>query len=119
VSEWQGQPEPGSSASSWSKPLERTDVTGEPSWSPRQMAEAMSVGVTRHHRVDPEAVRRAGSSVGRGRSSLGFGAVRYKAMVAQGRIPADTAVSIGSLDAQTVLRAMPQGWARSAHRMVT
>jgi hypothetical protein len=40
-------------------------------------------------------------------------------MVAQGRIPADTAVSIGSLDAQTVLRAMPQGWARSAHRMVT
>jgi hypothetical protein len=34
-------------------------------------------------------------------------------MLAQGRIPADTAVAIRSLDAQAVLRALPQGWGRS------
>jgi predicted DNA-binding ribbon-helix-helix protein len=61
----------------------------------------------------------ARGEVGNFASFLRVSALRYEAMVAQGRIPADTAVSIGSLDAQTVLRAMPQGWGRSAHRMVT
>jgi hypothetical protein len=39
-------------------------------------------------------------------------------MLAQGRIPADPAIAIRSLDAQTVLRAMPLGWGRSSGRIV-
>ena len=35
-----------------------------------------------------------------------------EAMVAQGRIPADTSVAIRSLDAKAVLHALPQGWGR-------
>lgn len=41
-------------------------------------------------------------------------ALRYEALLAQGRIPADTAVAIRSLDAQAVLHALPQGWGRPA-----
>lgn len=33
-------------------------------------------------------------------------------MLAQGRIPADTAVAIRSLDARAVLHALSQGWGR-------
>ena len=39
-------------------------------------------------------------------------ALRYEALLAHGRIPADTGVAIGSLDAQAVLQALPPGWAR-------
>lgn len=49
-------------------------------------------------------------------SFLRVSALRYEAMVAQGRIPADTSVAILSLDAEAVLRAMPAGWVRAAHR---
>ena len=41
-------------------------------------------------------------------------ALRYEAMLAQGRIPADTSVAIRSLDAKAVLHELPQGWGRPA-----
>jgi predicted DNA-binding ribbon-helix-helix protein len=48
----------------------------------------------------------ARGEVGNFASFLRVSALRYEAMVAQGRIPADTAISIQSLDAQAVLK----GW---------
>lgn len=60
----------------------------------------------------------ARGEVGNFASFLRVSALRYEAMLAQGRIPADTAVAIRSLDAQTVLHAMPQGWGRSSGRIV-
>lgn len=59
----------------------------------------------------------ARGEVGNFASFLRVSALRYEAMVAQGRIPADTAISIRSLDAQAVLHAMPQGWARPARSL--
>ena len=41
---------------------------------------------------------------------LRVSALRYEALVAQGRIPADTRIPIRSLDAGTVLHELPQGW---------
>jgi len=38
-------------------------------------------------------------------------ALRYEALVAQGRIPADTRVPIRTLDAKAVLHELPQAWA--------
>ncbi len=51
--------------------------------------------------------------VGNFASFLRVSALRYEAMLAQGRIPADTSVAIGSLDARSVLHALPQGWGRA------
>lgn len=51
--------------------------------------------------------------VGNFASFLRVSALRYEAMLAQGRIPADTSVAIGSLDTQAVLHALPQGWGRA------
>ena len=48
--------------------------------------------------------------VGNFASFLRVSALRYEAMLAQGRIPADTAVAIRSLDARTVLHALAPGW---------
>lgn len=44
LSDWQGQPPPGSSASSASRPVGTTAVTGLPSWSPRHSAASMDGG---------------------------------------------------------------------------
>ncbi|MDM0114755.1 ribbon-helix-helix domain-containing protein [Variovorax sp. J22R133] len=52
----------------------------------------------------------ARGDVGNFASFLRVSALRYEALLAQGRIPTDTRVSIGSLDAQAVLRALPRGW---------
>ena len=54
----------------------------------------------------------ARGEVGNFASFLRVSALRYEAMLAQGRIPSDTAVAIRSLDAQVVLHALPQGWGR-------
>ena len=54
----------------------------------------------------------ARGEVGNFASFLRVSALRYEAMLAQGRIPVDTAVAIRSLDAQTVLHELPQGWGR-------
>ena len=56
----------------------------------------------------------ARGEVGNFASFLRVSALRYEAMLAQGRIPSDTAVAIRSLDAQVVLHALPQGWGRPA-----
>jgi predicted DNA-binding ribbon-helix-helix protein len=56
----------------------------------------------------------ARGEVGNFASFLRVSALRYEAMLAQGRIPADTAVAIRSLDAQAVLHALPRGWGRPA-----
>jgi predicted DNA-binding ribbon-helix-helix protein len=56
----------------------------------------------------------ARGEVGNFSSFLRVSALRYEAMLAQGRIPADESVAIRSLDAQAVLRALPQGWGRAA-----
>lgn len=58
----------------------------------------------------------ARGEVGNFASFLRVSALRYEAMIAQRRIPADTSVVIRSLDARTVLHAMPAGWARAARR---
>jgi predicted DNA-binding ribbon-helix-helix protein len=55
----------------------------------------------------------ARGEVGNFASFLRVSALRYEAMVAQGRIPADTSVAIRSLDAKAVLHELPQGWGRS------
>lgn len=56
----------------------------------------------------------ARGEVGNFASFLRVSALRYEAMLAQGRIPVDTAVAIRSLDARAVLHQLPQGWGRPA-----
>ena len=56
----------------------------------------------------------ARGEVGNFASFLRVSALRYEALLAQGRIPVDTRVPIRSLDAQEVLHALPQGWGRPA-----
>lgn len=55
----------------------------------------------------------ARGEVGNFASFLRVSALRYEAMLAQGRIPVDTAVPIRSLDARAVLHALPQGFGRA------
>jgi predicted DNA-binding ribbon-helix-helix protein len=52
----------------------------------------------------------ARGGVGNFTSFLRVSALRYEALVARGRIPADLKVPIRSLDATAVLRELPQGW---------
>ena len=52
----------------------------------------------------------ARGGVGNFTSFLRVSALRYEALVAQGRIPADTRVPIRSLDASAVLHQLPKGW---------
>ena len=52
----------------------------------------------------------ARGAVGNFTSFLRVSALRYEALVARGRIPADLHVPIRSLDARAVLRELPQGW---------
>ena len=52
----------------------------------------------------------ARGGVGNFTSFLRVSALRYEALVAQGRIPADTRIPIRSLDASTVLHELPKGW---------
>jgi predicted DNA-binding ribbon-helix-helix protein len=61
----------------------------------------------------------ARGEVGNFASFLRVSALRYEALLAQGRIPVDTAVPIRSLDAQTVLHALPKGWGRETRRLNT
>jgi predicted DNA-binding ribbon-helix-helix protein len=51
----------------------------------------------------------ARASVGNFTSFLRVSALRYEALVAQGRIPADLSIPIRSLDARTVLHQPPLG----------
>ncbi|MGR4870486.1 ribbon-helix-helix domain-containing protein [Variovorax sp. LARHSF232] len=60
-----------------------------------------------------------GEGMGNFASFLRVCALRYQALLAQGRIPADAAVAIASLDARTVLHALPQGWGRPLHDAAT
>ncbi len=52
----------------------------------------------------------ARGGVGNFTSFLRVSALRYEALVAQGRIPADLRVPIRSLDPGAVLHELPQGW---------
>jgi predicted DNA-binding ribbon-helix-helix protein len=56
----------------------------------------------------------ARGEIGNFASFLRVSALRYEALLARGRIPADPAVSIRSLDAQAVLHALPPGWGAGA-----
>jgi predicted DNA-binding ribbon-helix-helix protein len=56
----------------------------------------------------------ARGEVGNFASFLRVSALRYEALVAQGRLPADPSVPIGSLDAREVLHALRPPWARSS-----
>jgi len=56
----------------------------------------------------------ARGGVGNFASFLRVSALRYEALVARGRIPADVGVPIRSLDAKTVLRELPRGWTAPA-----
>jgi predicted DNA-binding ribbon-helix-helix protein len=56
----------------------------------------------------------ARGGVGNFTSFLRVSALRYEALVARGRIPADVGVPIRSLDAKTVLRELPRGWTTPA-----
>lgn len=52
----------------------------------------------------------ARGEVGNFASFLRVSALRYEALVAQGRIPADTDIPLRSLDPPTVLRDLQAGW---------
>jgi len=52
----------------------------------------------------------ARGEVGNFASFLRVSALRYEALLARGRIPADTGVAIRSLDPPTVLRDLQAGW---------
>lgn len=54
----------------------------------------------------------ARGAVGNFASFLRVSALRYMALLAHQRIPTDLAVPIRSLDAQAVLRDLPQSWAK-------
>lgn len=54
----------------------------------------------------------ARGAVGNFASFLRVSALRYMALLAHQRIPANLAVPIRSLDAQAVLRGLPASWAR-------
>ncbi|WP_395701877.1 ribbon-helix-helix domain-containing protein [Aquabacterium sp.] len=56
----------------------------------------------------------ARGEVGNFASFLRVSALRYEALLAQGAIPADTAIAIRSLDPQAVLRGLAPGWGRPA-----
>jgi len=56
----------------------------------------------------------ARGGVGNFTSFLRVSALRYEGLVAQGRIPADVAIPIRSLDAKAVLRELPRGWSAPA-----
>jgi predicted DNA-binding ribbon-helix-helix protein len=53
----------------------------------------------------------ARGEVGNFASFLRVSALRYEALMAQGRIPTDATVAIRSLDARQVLGDLPPGWA--------
>lgn len=59
----------------------------------------------------------ARGAVGNFASFLRVSALRYMALQAQQRIPADLSVPIRSLDAGTVLRDLPASWARPTQRV--
>jgi len=59
----------------------------------------------------------ARGAVGNFASFLRVSALRYMALLAHQRIPADLAVPIRSLDARTVLRDLPGSWARQPVRL--
>jgi len=54
----------------------------------------------------------ARGEVGNFASFLRVSALRYEALMAQGRIPTDATVAMRSLDAVQVLDDLPPGWAR-------
>jgi predicted DNA-binding ribbon-helix-helix protein len=62
-------------------------------------------------RLHDELVQARGA-VGNFASFLRVSALRYMALLAHQRIPADLAVPIRSLDARDVLRDLPASWAR-------
>jgi predicted DNA-binding ribbon-helix-helix protein len=59
----------------------------------------------------------ARGEVGNFASFLRVSALRYEALLAQGRIPADTAIPIRSLDSPAVLRDLQAGWGGPSRRM--
>jgi predicted DNA-binding ribbon-helix-helix protein len=61
---------------------------------------------------DELSTARDSESVGNFASFLRVCALRYEALLAQGRIPSDAGVAIRSLDARAVLHALPPGWGR-------
>jgi predicted DNA-binding ribbon-helix-helix protein len=61
----------------------------------------------------------ARGEVGNFASFLRVSALRYEAMLAQGRIPADTEVAIRSLDAQAVLQGLPPAWGQARRRVLS
>jgi predicted DNA-binding ribbon-helix-helix protein len=61
----------------------------------------------------------ARGGVGNFTSFLRVSALRYEALVAQGRIPADVGVPIRSLDAKAVLHELPKGWSAPASTEAT
>lgn len=61
----------------------------------------------------------ARGEVGNFASFLRVSALRYEAMLAQGSIPADTAVAIRSLDAHAALRGLPPSWNNARRQTLT
>lgn len=61
----------------------------------------------------------ARGEVGNFASFLRVSALRYEALLAQGRIPADRSIPLRTLDAPTVLRDLQAGWAGPARRLAS
>jgi len=73
---------------------------------------ALRDGMTVVHLIEKlyDELVAARGGVGNFASFLRVSALRYEALVAKGRIPADLGVPIRSLDAKAVLRELPEAW---------
>ena len=82
-----------------------------------EIATRDGMGVTQLiEKLYDELVQTRGA-VGNFASFLRVSALRYMALLARQRIPADLSVPLRSLDAETVLQDLPASWARSPHRV--
>lgn len=79
-----------------------------------EIAERDGMGVVQLiEKLYDELVAARGEVAGNFASFLRVCALRYEALLAQGRIPGDTGVAIQSLDAKEVLRDLAPGWGRA------
>lgn len=82
-----------------------------------EIAARDGMGVTQLiEKLYDELVQTRGA-VGNFASFLRVSALRYMALLAQQRIPADLAVPLRTLDAATVLQDLPASWARPSARV--
>ncbi|MFT7723867.1 MAG: ribbon-helix-helix domain-containing protein [Roseateles sp.] len=83
-----------------------------------EIAARDGMGVTQLIEKLHDELGQARGAVGNFASFLRVSALRYMALLARQRIPADLAVPLRSLDAEAVLHGLPASWARPTPRPV-